>query len=163
MIIRVLISLSLVCLLAGCGSDGQTRTDQHGLITYEIPEGWEAVPGSNETRFRPSSGPLAAEIQVSTMLIDEPRNLEAERDQWLGFQEKQGNAILLNEAYMGNGFFGVAYAHQTETSIGASIQHHVQMQGPGVLVSTYLMVPEDQYAEMLPVYEAVLETIQPAD
>jgi hypothetical protein len=149
-------------LLAGCGSGGETRTDRHGMITYQVPDGWEAVPGSMETRYRPAEGVIRAEIQVSTIIIDEPRDLKAERDQWLGFQEKQGNGILLNIDYADNGFKGVAYAHQTKTSMGDSIQHLVQMQRPGVLVSTYLMAPEDRYEDFLPAYKFVLDSILPA-
>jgi hypothetical protein len=159
---RIFLSLSLVLLLAGCGSGDKTRPDQHGLITYQIPEGWEPVPASGETRFRPTDGLIKAEIQVSTIPLDKPRNLHAERDQWLSMQEMQGNAILLSEGYMNNGFDGVAYAHETETSMGTSIQHSIQLQAPGVLVSTYLMVAEDHYEELRPVYQAIVDTIRPA-
>jgi hypothetical protein len=162
MVTRTLVFLFLVCLLAGCGSGGEPHVDRHGLVTYRIPLGWEAVPGSMETRFRPAEGGIRAEIQVSTILIDEPRDLQAERDQWLDFQKKQGNRILLSIGYTDNGFKGVAYAHETRTSMGDSIQHHVQMQRPGVLVATYLMAPEEHYEDFLPDYKFVLDSILPA-
>jgi len=148
-----------VLVLTGCGGGETTRTDPKNLVTYTLPAGWKAVPASGETRFSPPGG--GAEIQINTLQLDKPRKLEAERDAWLSFQEEQGMEIIESGSYAVGELTGVSFANEAETSMGASIQHLILLQQPGLLVMTHLMTGKDRYEELLPVYESVVKSIRP--
>lgn len=153
--------LVLVLILSACGGGETTRTDPKNLVSYTLPAGWEAVPASGETRFSPPGG--GAEIQVNTLEIDKPRKLEAERDAWLSFHEERGMEIIENDSYTIGELTGVSFANEAETAMGASVQHQILLQKPGVLVMTHLTVGKDRYEELLPVYESVVRSIKPVD
>ena len=148
-------------ILAGCGGGPNTRQDRHEKISFQIPNEWEVARGSSETRFRPSAaGPFQAEIQVSTQLLEEPRDLERGMAVALDFQRKQEQAILKSETITMHGLSGVEYVHEMQTGQGASIRHQVHLQGPDFLITTYLLTQEADYRDYLPLYTEVLKSIR---
>jgi hypothetical protein len=156
----ILAFLIILALPACDRSDLKSRTDANQRIQFLLPQDWEAVTGSGETRFHPP-GSAAIQIQINTTDGGPGGNLARQRDAWLDFQSRSGQEVLVNEDLTTEYFEGVAYAHTAETTSGEKIWHHVLLDGGDFTVATYLQTPPDQYEEFLPIFRRIVSSIQP--
>ncbi|NBB80311.1 MAG: hypothetical protein GVY36_12855 [Verrucomicrobia bacterium] len=135
-------------------------SDPTERITFELPVEWEAVRGSNGTRFAPPASP-GVEIQVNTVDANSRISLSQRRDGWLEGQRRQGASILLNQDWSGENLSGLEYAHDAEGMRGEMIWHHILLEGDGYVVTTHLQAPPDIYEAILPVYREIVSSVRP--
>jgi hypothetical protein len=153
--------LGALALLVGCGGAGDT-TDPDGHIRYTAPAGWEPVPASVGTRYRPADAPQYATIQVATITDDGEHDLAAEKDAWLEFQERSGHEVLANEEWSDAHHRGFAYAHTFEGNHGEGVWRHVLARGDGYRIAAHLQTTPDRHDADRAVFEQVLASIRPA-
>lgn len=153
----------LVLLTAGCGGNqANVMSDPSGRITFELPNGWTEVAGSNGTRFSP---PASAGVQVQVNTVDDNGrvSLEQRRDSWLDFQREHGATIRLEQDWPEGNLPGVEYAHDGEGIRGETVFHYVLLAGDGFVVTTSLQAGPSAYDDLQPVYREIVASVRPAD
>ncbi len=149
-------------VLAGCSDDPDRRTDPNERVSFHLSGDWEPVPGTNETRYRPSGeeqageGQALVEIQVNT---DEPRSLEKlerERDVLLERVTGEGEKVLTSETREHNGFEVIDYAHTD----GDAVTHYVLMTRGDFTVYSFLKAGSDEYERYLSLFRDVVNSIR---
>lgn len=173
--VPLLVFVSLVA--TGCGSSAESdwETHSHELISFELPEDWEAVPDRRGQLFAPadeSYEKTQIEIRASRNPRIGPRQV---RSTWLGMREaaERGGKLIDSSTSTVNGFERFELVQRapapSEELIPAEHQvagdqtyHQVLMiDEQNLSITARLMVEEADYDAYLSVFRRTLDSIRP--